>query len=149
MVAVRSAGLALGVIIGYCIDAAPTNRGNGGGEGWTNDEVAEESEKVRSMVTEEYLGVLVRLANERFEVNRERMRRFEEGLLGRGGVELEGGEDRNGGVEGREWEDREIRRARKQAAGLAMKKALSEIHRRTEAVKDNEEYFTELNILGD
>lgn len=154
MVAVRSAGLALGAIIGYYIDSTPTKKKNESEEGVNDHEVEEQNEqKVRSMVAEEYLDVLVRLANERFEVNRDRMRRFEEGLLGRGGVELEGGDDRNEGVEGTEWpkakvewEDKELRRARKRAEGLAMKEATSEKQKQGEGAEEDEDYFIELNI---
>ena len=155
MVAVRSAGLALGAIIGCCIDSTPTKQKNGGEEGVNDHKVEEENkEKVTSMVTEEYLDVLVRLANERFEVNKERMRRFEEGLLGRGGFELEGEEDRNGGVQGREWlkgkiewEDKELRKLRKRAEGLAMKKAMtSERQEKKDGVEEDEDYSTELNF---
>ena len=139
MVAVRSAGLALGAIIGYSIEP-PTIKER------EEDLTREEEIKVRSMVTEEYLGVLVRLANERFEANRERMRRFEEGLLGRGGVELEGKDGRKGDVENEEtrkgemkWEDKETRRARKRAEGLTIKEAMNGKRRHEEKEKYIEE----------
>lgn len=125
MVAVRSAGLGLGAIIGY----SDTTNG-------------EEGDRVRSMVTEEYLGVLVRLANERFEANRLRMRRFEEGVEG-----VEGGaEGRNGKVK---WEEKEIRKARKRAEGLAMKESVSESERRRREKSGEEQEENGTGIFED
>lgn len=177
MVAVRSAGLGLGAIIGYANDSvgdeastqeileekAKTREKRDETETETETKTktktepeSEESEdeeehskekiQIQSMVTEEYLSVLVRLANDRFTANRERMRRFEEDLVRRrrGGVKLNGAaeETRNGTrgdaagrekqstmptAKGRrkekrsEWEDDETRRARKRAEGLASK----------------------------
>lgn len=154
MVAIRTAGLALGAIIGCCTDSTPIKQKTEGQEAVNDHEVEEENdEKVTSMVTEEYLDVLVRLSNERFEVNRERMRRFEEGLLGREGAELKGGECRNRGVEGREWpkekvewENREVRRARKRAEGLAMKEAMIERQGKKDGVEEDEDFSIELSF---
>lgn len=131
--------MALGAVIGYSVDSARTKEGVED----VNREEEEKEDLVRSMVTEEYLGVLVRLANERFEANRERMRRFEEGLLGKSRVELEGGEDRKEDVEageGRkvkvEWEAKETRRARKRAEGLTMKEAAKGRRRQKEGIEE-------------
>jgi hypothetical protein len=41
-----------------------------------------EEDRIQSLVTDEYLEILIRLANERFEANAERRRRFEENLFG-------------------------------------------------------------------
>lgn len=151
MVAVRSTGLALGAIIGYSVDPTVMKQREGeGGEDANRDEEGQE-DKVQSIVSEEYLGVLVRLANERFEANRERMRRFEEGLFGKGGgeVEVEGGEGLKG--KGRlEWEDKEARGARKRAEGLAIKAGISEKTKRKEQEMEEdaekEEYMVEPDL---
>ena len=91
MVAIRTAGLALGSIIGYAQDADP-------GE-----------QKVVLLVGEEYLEILLRLANDRFSANDERIQRFSDELLG--------------GKRVREpnWEDPQSRRERKRAEGLKKK----------------------------
>lgn len=62
MVAVRSSGLALSSIIGFLDER--------NGEG-----------KVRSLVEENYLRLLLDLANERFQANRDRIERFRNFLL--------------------------------------------------------------------
>lgn len=75
-------------------------------------------EVIKCMVTEEYLGVLVRLANERFEANAERTRRFEEEVM-----RLVGVGEGDGMVMGKpgaspNQESKAQRNARKKAAGL-------------------------------
>lgn len=141
MVAVRSAGLAFGAIIGY--SASPTEKEK---EKEGEEEAEEEKdEKVQRIVSEEYLSILIRLANERFSANRERTRRFEDSLFAGGGgggsttmngakPELEGvgkgGEEGEEKGEGRQkgpqkWKDANSRKARKRAEGLAMQKALT------------------------
>ena len=57
MVAVRTAGLALGSVIG-----------------WTRDD--DSDSEVLSLVNEGYLQILVNIANERFQANAERIERF-------------------------------------------------------------------------
>jgi len=61
MVAVRSSGLAFDCIIGHA-------------------SLCEEGKAV-PMVSENYLRTLVAVANQRFEVNKERTKRFREALL--------------------------------------------------------------------
>lgn len=86
MVAVRTSGLALASLIGVLKD---------------------EGDAVRTLVDENYLKILVGVANERFGVNEERIRRFSKGLLRT--------------KEGKEWEDVDVRRERKKAEGLKVK----------------------------
>lgn len=97
MVAVRSTGLAFDTVIGYQTD---------------DDEVPV------SIVSEEYLNLMVRVSGERFRVNEERIGRFRRKLLElvRGGVK----------GAGEEWEDKEVRRDRKREEGLARQRALQE-----------------------
>ena len=84
MVAVRSHGLALESVIG----------------------VLEDGEKdPRSFVSEEYLIMLVGIANERFEACQVRKKRFEDALFGR---QREAGD----------WEDADARKKRKREEGL-------------------------------
>ncbi len=90
----RSSGLALESLIGYLRDA-------------DDDDSAE---TIQSLVEEEHLELLVRVANERFAANADRIRRFSNHLFsssGRGGGE---------GAEG--WEDTSARKERKRAEGL-------------------------------
>lgn len=113
IVAVRSSGLALESVIGYA-------------EGTDDDNDNDDKEPVvRSLVTEEYLEMLVAISNERFGVNTERKERFRVGLLevclpGQGTESSKGkGKARPPG-----WEDPEKRRERKRAEGLMRKKLL-------------------------
>ena len=94
MVAIRTAGLALGSIIGYALDT-------GLGE-----------EKLVSLVGEEYLETLLRLANARFSANDERIQRFNDELLMGKRIREPG------------WEDSQSRRERKRAEGLKQKELL-------------------------
>ncbi|KAJ5263245.1 hypothetical protein N7478_010850 [Penicillium angulare] len=101
IVAVRSSGLSLESVIGYCDD---------------NDDEGGDEPVIRSLVSEEYLQMLIAMSNERFEVNAERKERFRAGLLDavRGKVKPDG------------WEDPVVRRERKKAEGLAKKRAMEE-----------------------
>ena len=92
MIAIRSSGLAFESIIGY------------------TDEDLEYNERIQSLVTGEYLGYLVDIANERFVTNTQRIRRFEEELFGRN--------------DALSWENAESRKARRRAEGL-MQQALA------------------------
>ena len=94
IVAVRSSGLALESVIGYC---------RGGDEG-----DCESQDFVRSLVSEEYLRMLVAAANERFKTNSERMDRFKAKLLE---LCLRCPPDRS--ARGAGWEDPSARKARK------------------------------------
>ncbi|KAL1881509.1 hypothetical protein Plec18167_003105 [Paecilomyces lecythidis] len=117
IVAVRSAGLSLESIIGYCDDSNSNDDG---------------SPIIRSLVTEEYLKMLVGLANERFTVNTERVQRFRTKLLDLISVSAAqmGDDGQQKAGKGRTkpagWEDEATRRERKRAEGLAKQKALLE-----------------------
>jgi tRNA wybutosine-synthesizing protein 3 len=100
MVAVRSTGLGFDSIIGYQ---------NADG-------------RINSLVTEEYLQLLVETANERFKTNIERIQRFQSGVLSfYNPVWTKSGDD-----SGPLWEDKDARKARKRAEGLARQKKLTE-----------------------
>ncbi|QVM11024.1 hypothetical protein D8B26_005675 [Coccidioides posadasii str. Silveira] len=101
IVAVRSSGLALESIIGY------VEKGN-----------SPEESTVRSLVSEEYLRMLVSIANERFQSNYARMDRFRTKLLA-----LSSGSPSNLSSQKREWEDADRRRERKRAEGLQRREA--------------------------
>ena len=93
MVAIRSHGLALESIIGAIDESA-------GGQ------------TPVSVVTEEYLAILVNIANERFNACEERKQRFENALFEPLSV--------------RNWEDADTRRRRKREEGLARQMQLAE-----------------------
>lgn len=97
IVAVRSSGLALESVIGYC-------------EVGDDDDDGEEP-IIRSLVSEEYLRMLMDMSNERFEVNVDRKERFRAVLL-----DLYQGQKAKRSKSG--WEDAEKRRERKRAEGL-------------------------------
>ena len=97
MVAVRSSGLTFESLIGYSYE----------------DE--EGNERLQSLVSEEYLKLLTDIANERFKINAERIRRFEEQLFGRSDKSLD-------------WESTDSRKTRKKAEGLALQ-ALVQRHK--------------------
>ena len=98
MIAIRSSGLALESIVGAAVN------------NWEEEGSADE--EVGSIVDENYLELLVKLANARFETNSERMRRFEDNLFGsKKGL-------------GTELEDGNARRERKKAEGLSKQKSL-------------------------
>lgn len=113
IVAVRSSGLSLESIVGYY-----------DGEDGSGEPV------IRSLVTEEYLRMLVGIANERFEVNAERVERFRTKLMELISVpqvaEFGSKGKGKGKVKSRPagWEDPEARRERKRAEGLRRKEEL-------------------------
>ncbi|KAL8742786.1 MAG: hypothetical protein Q9184_008196 [Pyrenodesmia sp. 2 TL-2023] len=108
MLAVRSAGLALESIIGVVHnlpsspDASP--------DGQSGQERQEEV--IEALVDEQYLEMLVNLANERFAANTERIRRFEDALFGAKSRKKD------------DWEDQETRQERKRMEGLQRKETL-------------------------
>lgn len=125
MVAVRSAGLRVESLVGVCYDRGGGDGGDG--EGASHHEVLdedeerdsmedgddEEKETVWSIVTDTYCDILQQLANERFEANSERVRRFEDELF-----------KSRGGMCGGEWEDGVKRRERKRGEGLKRRDGL-------------------------
>jgi tRNA wybutosine-synthesizing protein 3 len=116
VVAVRTAGLALESIIGHAglNDALEVeHQHTEGSELYANE--------YEALVTEDYLGILVSIANERFEANKEKIARFRTCL--REAVALQLKKTR----EAEDWEDAESRRQRKREEGLRVsrdKKAL-------------------------
>ncbi|ODM21014.1 hypothetical protein SI65_04067 [Aspergillus cristatus] len=109
IVAIRSSGLSLESIIGYCDDSSEDD----GGE-----------PVIHSLVTEEYLEMLVAISNERFSVNTERKERFRKSLLELCSPEQVRGSKTKGKSKPPGWEDPEKRRERKRAEGLMRKKLL-------------------------
>lgn len=101
MVAIRTAGLAFESLVGVI----PT---------WTQDEEDgdEIEEHIATIVSGPYLELLTSIANERFKINAERIRRFEQDLF-----------KREEGL-GQAWEDSKSRQERKRAEGLEQQQAL-------------------------
>ncbi|KAL4781586.1 methyltransferase TYW3-domain-containing protein [Aspergillus varians] len=113
IVAVRSAGLALESVIGYCEDDV-----KGDGNGCGGEPV------IRSLVSEEYLRMLVTMSNERFSVNTERKERFKTAILKGCSIENSDGTKAKKGTKPPGWEDPEKRKERMRAEGLIKKKLL-------------------------
>lgn len=105
IVAVRSSGLSLESVIGYCDD--------------------DESDEpvIHSLVAEEYLEMLIAMSNERFAVNTERKERFRSSLL-ESCSSLQDPPGKGKAKSKEDWEDRLMRRERKRAEGLMRKKLL-------------------------
>jgi len=107
MVAVRTMGLSFDNIVGV-LDGKP---------------VVEATPKL--LVDEDYLHVLVQLANEKFKVNADRTQRFRSLLAEKYVAKVD-----------EDWEDAAVRRARKRAEGLRRKAALEQ--RAQDDAKDEE-----------
>lgn len=88
MVAVRTAGLALGSTIGY------------------SQETVNGENEVRAMVSEQYLEMLLSIANARFSANTERIKRFSGRLFA------------HGNTHGSAWEEPQLRKERMRAEGV-------------------------------
>ena len=97
MVAIRSSGLALESIVGSAFTDGHYITG------------------VHSLVDEDYLELLLKIANDRFDSNTERMRRFESDLFGRLATTTS------------TWEDSQIRKDRKRAEGLKQQEEVRKI----------------------
>lgn len=95
MVAVRTSGLALSSLIGYMRNS-------------------ENDEEIQGMVNEEYLEVLLSIANQRFDQNAERIQRFSDNLFQK--------ENKVGSA----WEDKRVRQERKRTEGLKQQQRLRE-----------------------
>ncbi|KAE8147295.1 methyltransferase TYW3-domain-containing protein [Aspergillus avenaceus] len=117
IVAVRSAGLSLESVIGYCEDDETDDR-------------ASDEPVIRSFVTEEYLRMLVAIANERFSVNTERKERFRQTLLNV--YSDTPGPKTKKKTKPPGWEDSQARRERMRTEGLMRKKLLEEQARKNE-----------------
>ncbi|KAL5366021.1 methyltransferase TYW3-domain-containing protein [Aspergillus floccosus] len=136
IVAVRSAGLALESIIGYCED---TDDGDQDGK----------EPVVHSLVSEEYLQMLVAISNERFSINAERKSRFRKNLLELCSPAQSGASKTKGKFRPSGWEDPEKRRERKRAEGL-MKKKLLEERMKAKGSQSSAESTEELDLpIGD
>lgn len=98
MVAIRSSGLALESVVGFMSEVDRTDNA------------------VHALVGENYLQMLIQLANQRFRTNTERIKRFEEDLF------------RRKVVPSASWEDSNARQARKRAEGLKLQEALRTEH---------------------
>lgn len=122
-VAVRSSGLSLSSLIGiiHHFDSD------------SDSDSDSDPGNIKTLVNEEYLQLLVSVANERFVANTERITRFSNHLFLGGDDEEErikkrgGGEGNNNDSKKRreeEWEDGEVRQARKRAEGLKIQAGL-------------------------
>ncbi|KAL4977868.1 methyltransferase TYW3-domain-containing protein [Aspergillus desertorum] len=124
IVAVRSAGLALESVIGYYED---------------------KSNVIRSLVSEEYLQMLVTMSNERFLVNSERKERFRTTLLNNCSSESPNGANTKGKAKSG-WENPQKRRERMRAEGLARKKLLESQATATQANSQDTVHADEAGI---
>lgn len=112
VVAVRSAGLSLESVIGYCEFSDE------------EDDTSSKEPVIRSLVTEEYLQMLVAISNERFSINAERKERFRTSLLNLCSRKQYSGSRTKPKAKPEGWEDPAARRERKRAEGLMRKKVL-------------------------
>lgn len=132
IVAVRSSGLSLESVIGYyeCDDAA-------------NNPV------IRSLVTEEYLEMLIAMANERFKINADRRERFRTGLMN--SCSSTHNSFSSGGkakAKPAYWEDPVARKERKRAEGLLKKKQLETQRTCQPAGQDDEAVLNDISDIS-
>ena len=129
MVAIRTAGLAFESLVG--VVQIPTQGGN------YEDGI---DEYITPVVGEAYLELLIGIANERFKVNTERIRRFEQDLFKRE-------ED-----PGQTWEDGKRRQERKRAEGLQQQQTLREAQTNQEGggpvSSDTNEVLSDAGLFG-
>lgn len=125
MVAVRTSGLALESLIGYAYDDNPKGPNQNDGK-----------DRICSLVSEQYLRILLEIANERFTANTERMQRFEHELFQR---QTKGAEP---------WETATERAARKKVEGLARRSELqSDRERETLDDDDSDGDVLDLDLI--
>lgn len=91
-----------------------------------------------TLVDEEYLQLLVSLANERFAANAERIKRFSEHFFG-GEEGKKGGRGEGNNNSKKEWEDDKVRQARKRAEGLKIQAGVRNTSIPNTATVDEEE----------
>ncbi|EEP79642.1 conserved hypothetical protein [Uncinocarpus reesii 1704] len=120
IVAVRSSGLAVESIIGY-----------------VDNDSADGEAVVRSLVTEEYLHMLVLIANERFKTNYSRMDRFRTKLMA-----LSTGSPSRMSSQNKGWEDAGRRRERKRAEGLQRRELERQAAQAIEKPPESEDEIT-------
>lgn len=101
MVAIRTAGLAFESLVGVILNRTQEDE--------DGDDIEDHMTRI---VNEEYLELLISIANERFKMNVERIRRFEQDLFKR---------EEN---QGQTWEDSKSRQERKRAEGLNQQQTL-------------------------
>lgn len=111
MVAIRTAGLAFESLVGV-IPSRTQDEKDGG----------ELEEHVSRIVSDAYLELMANIANERFKINTERLRRFEHDLFER--------EDSLGQA----WEDSKSRQERKRAEGLEQQQRLRKAQKDRERI---------------
>ncbi|KKK23128.1 hypothetical protein P175DRAFT_0495258 [Aspergillus ochraceoroseus IBT 24754] len=136
IIAVRSAGLSLESVIGYCDDNDDNDNDDDDGSG--TEEVV-----IRSLVTEEYLQMLVAISNERFSINMERKERFRTALLSSCFPHSANTAKAKGKTKPPGWEDPEKRRERMRAEGLMRKRLLENQAKQNdhhELAQHNEEF---------
>lgn len=119
IVAVRSAGLSFESVIGYCDD----------------DDDSTGEPIIRSLVTEEYLAMLVAMSNDRFKINTERRERFRSSLLSLCSPDGQGQKGKSKNKD--DWEDPAARKERKRAEGLARKKLVESQKATQSGVQDS------------
>lgn len=107
-IAIRTAGLGFDCIVGCVADGVP------GADGV--DSEAQGRAACTSLVSEDYLSMLVHNGNEKFRVNLERMERLRSLLLDAFGAKRED-----------DWEDATIRSERKRAEGLRRREELNAV----------------------
>lgn len=128
IVAVRSSGLSLESVIGYCDD---------------EDESSEEP-VIRSLVTEEYLEMLLAMSNERFGINAERRERLRTSLL-ESCSSAQGQSTKGKGKGKSDWEDPGVRKERKRTQGLLRKRFLKSQKASAPADPQPEAMFYDIN----
>jgi tRNA wybutosine-synthesizing protein 3 len=142
MIGVRTAGLGVEAIIGHAAvpdDLEIEHQRPDGSELYASE--------YEALVTEEYLGILVGIANERFEANKQKILRFRACLREAMAVQLKREH------EAAAWEDTETRRQRKRAEGLRAshdKKNLRNgqtVNPRIDEVSKVRELFERQNLL--
>lgn len=110
MVAIRSSGLALESVIGCVPDRVKDTSRRG-----SDSKHYLDSEDVHSLVSDNYLALLINIANDRFKSNTERMRRFESDLFDREATTTSG------------WEDSKTRQERKRTEGLKQQEEIRKV----------------------
>ena len=119
MVAVRSTGYSIDSIIGY---------------------QDEEGHNI-ALVDGNYLNTMARIANERFDINNERIARFRTALLSA----FEPQASEQPGSSKSDWEDADARKRRKREEGLARQQALQAQASRP---SDADNRVTDPNVIG-
>lgn len=128
MVAIRTAGLAFESLVGLLPNHTQDH-----------EDDAENQEHITCLVSEEYLELLVNIANERFKANADRIQRFEQYLF-----------KRDEGL-GQAWEDGKSRQERMRAEGLqrqAFRKAQMDRERGGVSVSGIDEDIDNAGLFG-